>query len=889
MRRGIGFMFLFFFSLGFVLSATVTYTQGQIRTTAGGDALANLYTATRICELRDPTMPVVQDYGLPYAVVDSYMPSVNIREYNGVAWQTVSSNYDNCRRKPILRTLTCRSLEPGEVSRIGNPNVVRVYSDPSLNAYRASLGYNSENHLGLSVLSLEKICDVFGYYGVINSGHSSYCNGGNGIVSYNGVNWFWRNYDADGGLPGGNTGGWVDCLSTPPTCATDILGFSPVAHYQLDENYNDGSTNNYHGTASGGATIIESDGYFGGAVLLDGSGDFVSVVDNDDLDSTNRMTVSYWVKPLNLGFWQGMVGKWALTDDDNSWMIRTSNPDFSKVNVYIADNCLDTGNNRIVSSSGALQNGVWTHVVAVYDGTAFGNSNRLRLYINGVLDSGATYDGTIPSSIPNCGSDFSIGRRDISGREDFNGYIDDVRVYDSVLSSPQVDQLNECSDVCVPVSDCVSAGKSCGFLFDGCTVVDCGKSLINLYGTTNSHVENGSELNYENNICGHVSSCDGSNAVLWLSSLTNSHVSMTEDTTYNIPVCSDYCVVEFGSCSDPTTTVVASLYAATNSHMSVGDDPNYMFKLCCGAAPPVITNFNYWAYPDGTKASDGDVFCRNHEVKLVSNAGANFWAYDGDDITNKHKVETYFWGQGDEDIDFFDNNLYFSSALLSYSENFIETVPAICDDKPEIRIIEPECGDNLSKGDNLRILLEIVNKRNVVTGNLTVGSSFYEFDNRVDGSLIEILHPLTRAGNLQVVLEGSNLNGGYTKDIVNVMVYDPTNSSAQYYVSSCIDSPEQFETFATPEVSFDASSTTAIRYKKGEPNDGITKLDIDDLFFEWTFIYPIGNPGSCDGYGRDFCTDDTGYNMYSFTKIFPTVNENQVRLAVTVPPELMTS
>jgi len=454
-----------------------------------------------------------------------------------------------------------------------------------------------------------------------------------------------------------------------------------------------------------------------------------------------------------------------------------------------------------------------------------------------------------------------------------------------------------CTTSCVK-RDCAYYGNpGCGNYSDGCGgTIDCGPVIVNLFQDKNSHVQNASESGYYYPVCGPVSGCDGSNAIFYLSSLTNSHVSLSSDATYTIPVCSDYCTVRNGACQ-AGETVNASIYALTNSHMSRGDDSSYLFKVCCGSAPPSTTNCNYWAYIDGTKVDNSDaipdVFYRDSEILLVSNAGANFKIYNGlapGDSSLWHIVNTFHWGTESNPIDYFGANLMFTSALMDHSENYIEIIPVDGPKGYDIDVLTPMCGDNLSKSGNLNITFVVNNKYNVVSGNVSVEDEVYNFNTFEDGTYIEIIHPLTSPGNLQVDIQTSDTTGDFTRNLINVMIYDPTNLSTQYYVSSCISSPEQFQRFDTPEVGFDAGSTRAIKYQRVGGVDVVNDLVLGDLYFEWTFVYPIGDQGHCDGFGREFCSSNNpnGYNMTSFTKIFPTVNDNTVILTVSIPPEAKT-
>jgi predicted esterase len=85
------------------------------------------------------------------------------------------------------------------------------------------------------------------------------------------------------------------------------------------------------------------------------------------------------------------------------------------------------------TAANAVSPGTWYHVAAVFDGTQTGNSNRLKLYIDGVQQT-LTFSGTIPASTSstNTAAFRAGGELSCCG---LNGTIDEVRVWDTVLSS----------------------------------------------------------------------------------------------------------------------------------------------------------------------------------------------------------------------------------------------------------------------------------------------------------------------------------------------------------------------------------------------------------------------------------------------------------------------
>lgn len=85
------------------------------------------------------------------------------------------------------------------------------------------------------------------------------------------------------------------------------------------------------------------------------------------------------------------------------------------------------------TSNSVLEIGLWYHIAMVYDGTLSTNSDRIKLFINGIEDKNLVPSGTIPSLTSN---DVNFTSKPyVVGGTYFDGHIDDVRVWDTALSA----------------------------------------------------------------------------------------------------------------------------------------------------------------------------------------------------------------------------------------------------------------------------------------------------------------------------------------------------------------------------------------------------------------------------------------------------------------------
>ncbi|MFA6340791.1 MAG: LamG-like jellyroll fold domain-containing protein [Candidatus Paceibacterota bacterium] len=174
-----------------------------------------------------------------------------------------------------------------------------------------------------------------------------------------------------------------------------------------------------NGTVSG-AVYATTSGYNGkGTYYFDGSNDYINVVSN--FDFRNPFTISVWIKK-GAGTTGFIVGK------GNTMFARLStNCPTNKINWGL----LSTTWNEVCSKN-TINQDTWTHIALVFDIT------RRWIYIDGKLDSNFSYSGTPDSTSGN----FVIGIApwDV-GSLSFPGYIDNVRVYTSALSSSDIQKL----------------------------------------------------------------------------------------------------------------------------------------------------------------------------------------------------------------------------------------------------------------------------------------------------------------------------------------------------------------------------------------------------------------------------------------------------------------
>ncbi len=183
------------------------------------------------------------------------------------------------------------------------------------------------------------------------------------------------------------------------------------------------SGNQNHGTIQG-AEWNRTGGYDGaGAYELDGSDDYVM---GDFAKSTVNYTASAWINPDVLSGIHGVVG-FTLSDGTRVDVYQMDND----VRIFFPNDAGD-GSNYWVTSAGPIDtSGEWYHIVGVYDG------DTPKVYVNGV-----EYDVSSSGSVGTYEANkFWIGRIAPSGDYNFDGSIDQVRIYNRTLSEAEINLL----------------------------------------------------------------------------------------------------------------------------------------------------------------------------------------------------------------------------------------------------------------------------------------------------------------------------------------------------------------------------------------------------------------------------------------------------------------
>jgi TolA-binding protein len=213
-----------------------------------------------------------------------------------------------------------------------------------------------------------------------------------------------------------------------------------VAHYEFEDEAVDASGFQppADGTLVGNPTY--EDGVFGRGINLDGESDYVNCGNKTSFNLTNQLTVAAWIKVNEFDKkYQTIIAK-----GDNSWRLaRVSDSN----NVEFACNGTAatkwTGVGEIpwaVSGTTSVNDGKWHHIAGVFDGAG------LYLYVDGLLEAAKAAEKSIDISNHNV---YIGANAQVLGRE-WNGLIDDVRIYNYALSQAEIVSIMGKSEIYLP-------------------------------------------------------------------------------------------------------------------------------------------------------------------------------------------------------------------------------------------------------------------------------------------------------------------------------------------------------------------------------------------------------------------------------------------------------
>ena len=192
-----------------------------------------------------------------------------------------------------------------------------------------------------------------------------------------------------------------------------------IAWWQAEDNALD-IIGGHDGTMQDGATF--ANGLDGQAFSFDGAGDYVSASDSSFPAGNSDRTISLWIKTSQVGekyfFSYGSNGsnqRFSLGMYNNRFHVENYNSG-SHAETVINDNS-------------------WHHVAAIW------GSSSLKLFVDGKEELLTVVAAWPPALDTVLTGGVNIGRINVLSGYDFNGLVDDVRIYNRALSASEVTEV----------------------------------------------------------------------------------------------------------------------------------------------------------------------------------------------------------------------------------------------------------------------------------------------------------------------------------------------------------------------------------------------------------------------------------------------------------------
>ncbi|MCD4831265.1 MAG: hypothetical protein K8R02_05570 [Anaerohalosphaeraceae bacterium] len=204
-----------------------------------------------------------------------------------------------------------------------------------------------------------------------------------------------------------------------------------LAHWKLDDAGGDTALEEVNPGVYDGDLVGDTRWAFGengGAIVLDGDGDYVAAPDSRHFLLKEEVTLACWVNLQSDESWQFILGK-----SGKSYQLRTRKYENTVgVSLYISSTPVYDANGTV-----DINDGQWHHIAGVFNG------EQSIVYVDGVKDVNFANVGTINTSQGD--EPVRIGMNDSErsdqSTDEFTGLIDDARIYTYGLNAVEISNL----------------------------------------------------------------------------------------------------------------------------------------------------------------------------------------------------------------------------------------------------------------------------------------------------------------------------------------------------------------------------------------------------------------------------------------------------------------
>ena len=214
----------------------------------------------------------------------------------------------------------------------------------------------------------------------------------------------------------------------------------PLAHWKLDDAVGTiavDSVGGHDGTLSGATW---SSGIFDGALDFNGVSDYVDLGADPTLDNIfdSGATVTAWINPAGWG--EGDFGRILdkadnLGGNQNGWAFEV----YGSQQALFFQHGFSGGIGNFQTPTGSISLDTWQHVAVVFDNSS--DFNDPILYIDGIAQTVTETSTPSGTRLSDSGITLTMGNYFIDFSRTFDGLLDDVRIYDYMLTDTEIADL----------------------------------------------------------------------------------------------------------------------------------------------------------------------------------------------------------------------------------------------------------------------------------------------------------------------------------------------------------------------------------------------------------------------------------------------------------------
>lgn len=217
------------------------------------------------------------------------------------------------------------------------------------------------------------------------------------------------------------------------------LYYGLLAFWQLDNNTND-FLGKYNATTS--INITHTTGKFGQSAIFNGTSSRMITDALTGIPGSNYLSISLW---FNTAVYDEaiLISQYSTGIDNNAYYISLDQAGQGTITFGVMHSQGDAGNQQGISSINAYSLNVWNHLVCVFDGTAVGNSNKCKIYLNNT-QLNLSFVGTW-GSVVNPFITFPVWIGAITNYVPgyYNGQLDSIGVWNKALTANDINILNK--------------------------------------------------------------------------------------------------------------------------------------------------------------------------------------------------------------------------------------------------------------------------------------------------------------------------------------------------------------------------------------------------------------------------------------------------------------